>query len=102
MGVRDSLERALSAFLDKCIGSQWHNRYWCIPQSDKLTKQYSNFDVFVEAIIAKAAKPKSKFLQIHSFWQLDYHWLPQNWLCDLHKFIHRYHIYDADNIIDRG
>eukprot|EP01084_Bolivina_argentea_P026583 49434_1 len=99
--VRDSLERSLSAFLDKCVLSEWHKRYWCRPQSDRRMQQFSNFDIFVEAVISKAGKPKSKFLERYSFWGLDYHWLPQNWICDLYKFISRYHIYDGDNIMDR-
>eukprot|EP01083_Nonionella_stella_P080004 219611_1 len=99
--IRDALERSLSAFLDKCVQSEWHKRYWCQPQTVRKIGRYSHFDVFVEAAISKAIKPKHVYLQRYSFWKLDYHWLPQNWICDLYKFIHRYHIYNADQIMDR-
>lgn len=99
--VRDSLERSLSAFLDKCIQSQWTARFWCQPQSHREFGRYSHFDIFVEAVLSKAQKPDNEFLAKQSFWQLDYHWLPQNWVCDLYKLIDRYHIYNADNITER-
>ena len=99
--VRDSAERALSAFLDKCIQSQWNKRYWCRPSTKRNQFLYSHFDVFIEAIISKATRPRSVFLMTNGWWGLDFHWLPQNWICDLYKFIDRYHIYDADNVYDR-
>lgn len=39
----------------------------------------------------------SKNLNYH----LPLHRLPQNWICDLYKFIDRYRIYDADNVTER-
>ena len=81
--VRDSVERALSAFLDKCVNSQWHKRYWCRPGTERKIHRYSHFDVFVEAVISKATIPKSAFLRTNGWWGLDFHWIPQNWICDL-------------------
>ena len=84
--IRDSIERCLSAFLDKCIQAHWSNKYWCIPRSDpnnSIThKIYTHFDLFIDSIVNKP--------QIHA---LDFHWLPQNFVCDLYKTVGRYHIY---------
>lgn len=57
--VRDPISRALSAFLDKCIGSKWILKHWCqptTPLNDDLRNQngvYSQFDLFIESIINK-------------------------------------------------
>ena len=92
--VRDSIERTLSAFLDKCIGSHWLNKYWCKPRTNpdnKIThKVYSHFDLYINSIVS--IPPDSA---------LDYHWLPQNFICDLYKFIGRYNIYYSKDIKSR-
>ena len=99
--VRDSLERSLSAFLEKCVHSEWRQRDWCRPQSDRQRDRYSHFDLFVETVISRAQKPENEFLATHSFWQLDYHWMPMNWICDLYQHIDLYTVYDADDVKER-
>ena len=85
--VRDPIERALSAFLDKCVRSQWVHRYWCKPQSSRKYGIYSMFDLFVENVVAKPPTPVGDFKKRNSYWGMDYHWYPQNWICDIYKFI---------------
>eukprot|EP01084_Bolivina_argentea_P082971 150220_1 len=89
--IRDSIERCLSAFLDKCIGSHWSKKYWCKPRTNtsKIShKIYSHFDLYIDAIINKEMS-------------LDFHWLPQNFICDLYKFVDRYNIYYSNDINSR-
>ena len=33
--IRDAIERSLSAFLDKCVGSHWSSKYWCTPRTNR-------------------------------------------------------------------
>eukprot|EP01084_Bolivina_argentea_P291939 501808_1 len=33
--IRDSIERAISAFLDKCVASHWARKFWCKPRTQK-------------------------------------------------------------------
>ena len=92
--IRDCIERALSAFLDKCIGSHWGKKYWCTPRTDDNNriahKVYSHFDLYIDAIVDRPDR-----------YQLDYHWLPQNFVCDLYKFAGRYHVYYSRDIRSR-
>ena len=103
--VRDPLERALSAFLDKCHKSQW-KASWCVPftviannsDSDRdsdsgsvVKKQKSLFDLFINRIIFADPSKSAK-------WHIeDYHSVPQNWFCDLWKYHTRYKIYRSEN-----
>ena len=101
--IRDPLERALSAFLDKCHRSEW-KRSFCIPQSQhwnkKLPQIYSLFEQFVNDI---TSQDRSYINDNNLIFSLgpncnDLHSIPQNWFCDLYKYYWRYHIYHSKNL----
>lgn len=108
--VRDPVTRSLSAFLDKCINSGWTGKHWCEPTTVKhrVTRKTilaeSQFDLFIENIINKPIlRNDSETIDPPHFvvWAIDFHWLPQNFICDTYKFIDRYHVYRAENISHR-
>eukprot|EP01083_Nonionella_stella_P016718 46694_1 len=113
--VRDPIARALSAFLDKCINAFWIGKPWCTPHSrtrrtlpdpnfpnnDMPFGTYSHFDLFIENIINKPMLPTKEEPVAHQIWMSDFHWFPQSFICDIYKFIDRYHIYHADNRLHR-
>ena len=108
--VRDPITRALSAFLDKCVNAGWTGKYWCEPTTVlhvatlKPFHAYSQFDLFIENIINKPIlRNNSEYQDLPhmQIWAIDFHWLPQNFMCDAYKFIDRYHVYKAENISHR-
>ena len=57
------------------------------------------FDIFVESVINRPWLKGDP--EWYRFFGIDFHWAPQNFICDAYKFIDRYKIYRAENVSDR-
>eukprot|EP01084_Bolivina_argentea_P136460 240330_1 len=84
--IRDPLERAHSAYMDKCYGFSTYAKRHCMGTLHNRHMSFKDFTVFIWNQYTK-----------YGIGKINGHWMPQSFYCELHKYSKLWNIYQLGN-----